>query len=93
MIGEVKNDIKNHLTNPILFFEVFTNDIKIHSSNLNLFKYADDMALVGLIHHNVYDSDYAGHVAKWEQWCSTSSLVINDGQTKEFILNQTTLFS
>ena len=32
-----------------LLFSIYTNEMKIQGNNVSLFKYTDDMALVGLI--------------------------------------------
>lgn len=72
-----------------LLFSVYTNEMTLglHNSKYRLFKYADDMALVGLFHKNDDVSDYFAQVSKFYQWCVSSSLLLNIGKTKELILN------
>ncbi len=66
---------------------LYTNEMALRKSNFKLFKYAGDMALVGLFHRNDDVSDYVTFVSRLEQWCVSSSLLINPGKIKELIIN------
>lgn len=59
----------------------------LQDSNYKLFKYADDMALVGLFYKNDAVSDYFAQVSRLVQWYRSSYLAINAVKTKELILN------
>lgn len=47
------------------------------------------MALVGLFNKNDDVSDYFAQVSKFQQWCVSSSLLVNIGKKKELILSHT----
>lgn len=70
---------------PVLF-SLYINALQIKDSNVKLFKYADDMAIVGLFNNNV-SCTYETQVHIVEQWCKQHSLIINVDKTKELILN------
>ncbi len=75
-----------------LLFSKYTDEMFLNDSNFKLFKYADDMALVGLFFRNDDVSDYTAQVFKLQKWYNSSSLLINVGKTKlilELILKQT----
>ncbi len=72
---------------PVLF-SIFTNEFTINEENFRLFKYADDMALVGLLDktNQTYDLAYLTHNKALETWCCSSQLEINFAKTKELIM-------
>ena len=74
---------------PILF-SLFTNEFVIHEQYFKLFKYADDMALVALLHKNdpLGEAAYLSHAAALARWCCNSQLEINVKKTKELIMSQ-----
>ena len=51
-----------------------------------LFKFADDMALVGLLLNEDSLATYFSHVSLLNEWCEESFLEINVGKTKELVL-------
>ncbi|KAF7650070.1 hypothetical protein LDENG_00131940 [Lucifuga dentata] len=69
-----------------LLFSVYTNELKMHCDNFKLFKYADDKARVALLHRNNANNEYSDQVSKLEQWCKSSSLIVNVEKIKELIL-------
>lgn len=70
-------------------FSVYTNEmtLNLHNSKYRLFKYANDMALVGLFKKNDDVSDYFAQISKFQQWCVSSSELLNIGKKKESILS------
>ena len=52
-----------------------------------LFKFADDMALVGLLLNEDSLATYFSHVSFLNEWCEESFLEINVGKTKELVLD------
>ena len=50
------------------------------------FKFADDMALVGLLLTKDSLATYFSHVSLLNEWCEESFLEINLGKTKELVL-------
>ncbi len=57
----------------------------IYNSNFGLFKYADDMAMVGLMFkgNDELESSYINHINILLTWCKESALVWN--KTKELV--------
>ncbi len=66
-----------------VLFSIFTNEFTINEENFRLFKYADDMALVGLLDktNQTHDLAYLTHTKALETCCS-SQLEINVAKTK-----------
>lgn len=62
-----------------LLFSLYTNEFKIQDSYFNLFKYADDMALVGQLSKAGTEGDtlYYSYINLFQNWCKPSSLEIN----------------
>ena len=52
-----------------------------------LFKFADDIALVGLLLKEDPLATYFSHVSLLNEWCEESFLEINVGKTKELVLD------
>jgi hypothetical protein len=50
-------------------------------------KYADDMAIVGLLKHGNSDSFYFEYIKCFEDWCKVNNLFINTDKTKEMVFN------
>ena len=71
-----------------LLFSIYTNDMTVHSSNITLLKYADDMALVGLLTETnaTHEEAYFSQVTLLQDWCQTSDLEINVAKTKELLI-------
>lgn len=71
-----------------LLFSLFTNEFSINFSNFKLIKYADDMALVGLLQKSdsYGEASYLAHIKALETWCKDSQLEINVSKTKEFVV-------
>lgn len=62
-----------------VFFSLFTNEFAINDCNFKLIKYADDMALVGLLQNNdpSGEASYFAHTKALEAWRLNSQLEIN----------------
>ncbi len=75
---------------PILF-SLYISDFMIQYPNFKLFKYADDMALVGLLHKGSINdtTEYMKYVDELLNWCSNSVLILNIGKTKKLVINYT----
>lgn len=69
-------------------FSTYTNEMTVHNINVHLFKYADDMALVGLLLKDnvVHEEDYFSQVTVLQNWCQASNLESNVTKTKELII-------
>ncbi|XDV35077.1 hypothetical protein PO909_005118, partial [Leuciscus waleckii] len=66
-------------------FSVYTNEMTLQDNKYKLFKYADDMALVGIFYKNDAVSDYFAQVSWLEQWCRSSFLSISAVKTMEIV--------
>ena len=71
-----------------VLFSLFTNEFMINEEHFRLFKYADDMALVGLLQETgpLGEAAYLAHATALQTWCHTSQLEINVAETKELIM-------
>jgi len=74
-----------------LLFSIYTDEMKIDSVFVSLFKYADDMALVGLLQKEnaLCTSTYFDYVSILQGWCASSDLLINVQKTKELVFDDT----
>lgn len=70
-----------------MLFSLFTNDFNINNSTFKLIKYADDMALVGLLQKTnpLDEASYLTQVKALEAWCKDSELEINVAKTNELL--------
>lgn len=66
-------------------FLSFTNDFIINDNDFKLVKYAEEMAIFGLLQK----TDSLGEAADFETWCHTSRLVINVAKTAELSCDRT----
>ena len=69
---------------PILF-TLYTSDCRCISPNCQLFKYADDTALVSQCTNN--DTEYRHDVQIFAEWCSNNYLELNVKKTKEMLVD------
>lgn len=69
---------------PLLFI-LHTNDCVSHHSKCSLIKFADDVALVGLLTDN--DQDYRSEIDQFYEWCCGNSLFLNISKTKEMVID------
>ena len=67
-------------------FTIYTSDIRSSSSNCHLIKFADDTALLGLIHKEDAN-EYTQLVNKFVEYCNDNFLVLNVSKTKELIID------
>ena len=54
---------------------------------LRIFKYADDMAIVGLLNHTTPDDFYYQATSDFSDWCKQSNLILNTNKTKEMVID------
>jgi len=72
-----------------LLFSLYINDFKIHNSYFSLLKYADDLALVGLLYKGGTEREklYHNYINSIQKWCKLSALEINLHKTKELVMH------
>ena len=70
---------------PVLY-TIYTNDIRSPHDSVNLIKFADDTAIVGLITEND-ESLYHNVVKDFTEWCDVNFLELNVTKTKELIVD------
>ena len=76
------------LLSPMLFsIYTITNHMNLQTAVTCIFKFADDMALVGLLLNEYSLETYFSHVSLLNEWCEESFLKINVGKTKELVLD------
>ena len=68
-----------------MLFSIYTNHMNLQTAVTCLFKFADDMALVGLLLNENSLATYFSHVLLLNEWCEESFLEINVGKTKELV--------
>ena len=70
-----------------MLFSLFTNEFSINNSTFKLIKYADDMALLGLLQKTdpLGEASYLAHIKALEAWCNDSELEINVAKTNELL--------
>ena len=72
---------------PPMLFSLYTIHMNLQTAVTCLFKFADDMALVGLLLNEDSLATYFSHVSLLNEWCEESFLEINVGKTKELVLD------
>ena len=70
---------------PVLF-TVYTDDHRGTNENFMIVKYADDTALIGLLHKGM-DDDYHRAIAQFVNQCTADDLQLNVSKTKEMIVD------
>ena len=71
---------------PILF-SIYTSFIQSKHENVKILKYADDMAIVGLLNFKTDSSFYFDAVDNFLEQCHSVNLLINAKKTKEMVLS------
>ena len=71
---------------PVLF-SIYTDFIRSGHDNIKLFKYADDMAIVGLLNFKADNEFYFDAVEQFSEQCRSVNLLINAKKTKEMVLS------
>ena len=69
-------------------FSIYTDEIRFSNQVTTLFKFADDMALVGLLLDEDSLSSYFHDVEILHKWCSNSYLELNVKKTKELVFDE-----
>ena len=68
-----------------LLFTLYTSDCRCNGQNTQLFKYADDTALVGRCVNT--DVNYRNEVTHFVNWCESNYLELDVQKTKEMIID------
>ena len=68
-----------------LLFTLYTSDCRCNSDQCELFKYADDTALVGKCIKD--DATYRDEVTRFTEWCDRNYLELNVKKTKEMVVD------
>ena len=76
----------------VVFYIYYNNHMYLETAVTCLFKFADDMALVGLLLNEDSLATYFSHVSFLNEWCEESFLEINVGKTKELVLDARDFF-
>ena len=63
-------------------FSVYTNEVQSRGINIKSFKYADDMAIVGLLNHTKPDDFYFLSINDFSAWCKDCNLILNTRQRR-----------
>ncbi len=69
-----------------LLYSIYTNDCVSHCNTVQIFKFADDTTLIGLI-TNDNESDYRREVSTLFDWSCTHNLKLNVLKTKEMVFD------
>ena len=77
---------------PILF-SIYTDFIQSEHTNVKILKYADDMAIVGLLDFKTDASFYFDTVDNFLEKCRSVNLLINAKKTKEMVLSFSRTFA
>ena len=72
---------------PPMLFSIYTIHMNLQTAVTCLFKFADDMALVGLLLDEDSLATYFSHISLLNEWCEKSFLETNVGNTKELVLD------
>ena len=70
-----------------MLFSIYTTHMNLQTAVTSLFKFADDMAFVGLLLNEDSLATYFSHVSLLNEWCEETFLEINVGKTKELVLD------
>ena len=54
---------------------------------IQVFKYADDTAIVGLLNHLKPDNFYFDAIKDCVSWCKSNNLILNTSKTKEMVFD------
>ena len=72
-----------------IMFSVYTDFIKSNCDSVKIFKYADDMAIVGLLNFKqpTISQNYFEAIQNFIEQCSSVNLVLNTAKTKKMVVN------
>ena len=74
------------MLSPILF-TLYTNDCrKVHPNN-SIFKFADDTAIVSLLHKDTDSCVYHNEINAFIKWCDKNRLILNVLKTQEMVFD------
>ena len=68
-----------------LLSSIYTDEFRSLDPNINIFKYADDMVIVGLLRHN--DHSYFNTITRFTTWGQVSNLILNTDKTKRMVFD------
>ena len=72
---------------PPMLFSINTNHMNLQTAITCLFKFVDNMTLVGLLLNEDSLATYFSHISLLNEWCEESFLEINVGKTKALVLD------
>ncbi len=67
-------------------FSLYTNQLTTHYRSVNMYKYADDTTIIGLITNN-QETEYRAQINQAVTWCTDHDLLLNTSKTKELIVD------
>ena len=70
-----------------LLFSIYTDSVRSDHPSLRLYKYADDMVILGLLDHDGRDDFYFQAINDFHNWCKANCLLLNIDKTKEMIFD------
>ena len=70
-----------------LLFSIYTDAMRSQNSGVQVFKYADDTAIVGLLNHLKPDNFYFDAIKDCVSWCKSNNLILNTSKTKEMVFD------
>jgi len=77
---------QGYVLSPMLL-SIYTNHMNLQTAVTCLFKFADDMAFVGLLLNEDLLATYFSHVSLLDEWCKESFLEMNVCETSELGLD------
>ena len=68
-------------------FSIYTDHMRFQTALTSLLKFADDMALIGLLKEEDSLATYFSQISVLSSWCKDSFLEMNVGKTKELVID------
>ena len=70
-------------------FTLYTDNLRTEESSVQIFKYADDIVLVGCCSGTAGEDSCSKEVNRTVDWCKSKGLLLNESKTKELIFTVT----
>ena len=61
-----------------LLFSLYNDEVRSSDSKIRVMKYADDMAIIGLLNHRGSDKVYQDFIESFSVFCKNNNLSINN---------------